>query len=58
LTFGVPSSAFNLDLTPRRIERPEIGRLVIFPSYFWHGTVPFESESPRLTVAFDMVPAT
>lgn len=57
LTFGVPSSAFGLDLTPRRIERPQEGRLVIFPSYFWHGTVPFESESPRLTVAFDMVPA-
>ena len=56
LTFGVPSSVFGLDLSPRRIERPEVGRLVIFPSYFWHGTMPFVSESPRLTIAFDMVP--
>ncbi|HUL47329.1 MAG TPA: putative 2OG-Fe(II) oxygenase [Steroidobacteraceae bacterium] len=30
---------------------------VLFPSYFWHGTVPFASEQPRLTVAFDVVPA-
>jgi len=56
LTFGVPSAQFGLDLSPRRIERPEVGRLVVFPSYFWHGTLPFRSESPRLTVAFDMVP--
>lgn len=56
LVFGAPSSVFGLDLSPRRIERPEVGRLVIFPSYFWHGTLPFNSDSPRLTVAFDMVP--
>ena len=56
LTFGVPSAQFGLDLPPRRIERPEVGRLVVFPSYFWHGTLPFRSKSPRLTVAFDMVP--
>ena len=57
LTFGVPDAAYGLDLAPRRIERPRAGRLVIFPSYFWHGTVPFESQSPRLTMAFDAVPA-
>ncbi|MEM9532994.1 MAG: tetratricopeptide repeat protein [Pseudomonadota bacterium] len=32
---------------------PRPGRLVLFPSYFWHGTEPFADESPRLTVAFD-----
>lgn len=57
LTFGVPDAAFGLDLEPRRIEIPRAGRLVLFPSYFWHGTVPFESQSPRLTMAFDAVPA-
>jgi hypothetical protein len=29
---------------------------VLFPSYFWHGTVPFQSDQPRVTVAFDAVP--
>ncbi len=57
LTFGVPDAAFGLDLEPRRVEIPRAGRLVLFPSYFWHGTVPFESQSPRLTMAFDAVPA-
>jgi tetratricopeptide (TPR) repeat protein len=56
LTFGVPDAAFGLDLEPRRVEIPRAGRLVLFPSYFWHGTVPFESQSSRLTMAFDAVP--
>lgn len=56
LAFGVPDAALGLDLPPRRIERPRTGRLVIFPSYFWHGTLPFESAQPRLTVAFDALP--
>ena len=33
-----------------------MGKLVLFPSYFWHGTVPFTSENTRLTIAFDVVP--
>ncbi len=56
LLFGVPDAALGLDLPPRRIETPQPGKLVLFPSYFWHGTAPFESASPRLTVAFDAVP--
>lgn len=56
LAFGVPDEALGLVLPPRRIERPQVGRLVIFPSYLWHGTLPFESAEPRLTVAFDAVP--
>jgi tetratricopeptide (TPR) repeat protein len=56
LAFGVPDAALGLELGPRRVERPQVGRLVIFPSYLWHGTLPFESERPRLTVAFDALP--
>jgi hypothetical protein len=36
--------------------RPEVGMLVLFPSYFWHGTVPISGNQTRLTVAFDAVP--
>lgn len=36
--------------------RPEIGRLVLFPSYFWHGTLPFPEGQHRLTIAFDVQP--
>ena len=35
--------------------KPKAGRLVLFPSYMWHGTVPIESDQPRMTIAFDVV---
>lgn len=35
---------------------PAVGKLALFPSYMWHGTIPFESAQNRLTVAFDVVP--
>ena len=41
---------------PVRIVQPSVGKLVLFPSYFWHGTVPFQSDAMRLTVAFDAIP--
>ena len=56
LTFGVPDAALGLDLAPRRVVTPAAGRLAIFPSYVWHGTVPFSSTVPRLTAAFDALP--
>lgn len=56
LQFGQPPAELGLDLAPRRTLRPEPGHLALFPSYFWHGTVPFEDAQPRMTVAFDMVP--
>jgi len=37
--------------------RPQEGLLVLFPSYVWHGTVPFTSDDHRMTAAFDAVPA-
>lgn len=37
-----------------RTVRPQEGRLVLFPSYMWHGTIPFAS-GERLTAPFDVV---
>jgi tetratricopeptide (TPR) repeat protein len=56
LTFGEPSIATTPALGAEYSVRPRVGMLVLFPSYFWHGTVPFLSDQPRLTVAFDAVP--
>ena len=56
LTFGEPSIATTPALKAEYSVRPAVGMLVLFPSYFWHGTVPFASDQPRLTVAFDAVP--
>lgn len=41
---------------PLRLVQPKPGRLVLFPSYWWHGTRPFHSTEPRTTIAFDVVP--
>ncbi|HEY1891230.1 MAG TPA: tetratricopeptide repeat protein [Steroidobacteraceae bacterium] len=57
LSFGRPGILTTPALEPEYSVRPTPGMLVLFPSYFWHGTVPFESPQSRLTVAFDAVPA-
>ncbi len=56
IQFGQPPVDLHLGLPPRRVICPEPGKLALFPSYLWHGTVPFDDEQPRLTVAFDMTP--
>lgn len=38
---------------PIRTIRPEEGRLLFFPSYFFHRTIPFASSEDRVTIAFD-----
>ncbi|PBN43737.1 tetratricopeptide repeat protein [Sphingobium sp. D43FB] len=58
ILFGVPDDALNLTaLPPRRVIQPQAGRLVLFPSYLWHGTAPFSGSQSRLTIAFDALPA-
>lgn len=54
-TLGSPDERLGLDLEPWRKIEPKEGRLVLFPSWMWHGTVPFR-EGERLTVAFDVAP--
>lgn len=45
-------------LAPERFIEPRPGRLVLFPSYMWHGTNPIFGPSPRMCIAFDMRPKT
>ena len=56
IKFGEPGTPTAPALGPEHFVKPEPGRLVLFPSYMWHGTVPFGGETPRLSVAFDLVP--
>ena len=35
---------------------PREGTLLLFPSYFYHRTIPFEAEGNRVSVAFDVLP--
>jgi tetratricopeptide (TPR) repeat protein len=56
LKFGEPGMAVP-GCEPEQFVEPKAGLLVLFPSYFWHGTVPFEDGGRRLTAAFDVLPA-
>jgi len=49
--FDVPGA------TPGKLVQPSPGTLVLFPSYMWHGTTPIHGDEPRMTIAFDVVPA-
>lgn len=55
LALGLPPAELGLDLAAERYLEPRPGRLAIFPSTTWHGTVPFAGEE-RLTIAFDIAP--
>lgn len=57
IEFGRPLRDLTGSLEPAvRVLRPEEGGLVLFPSYFYHQTIPFESPEQRICIAFDAVP--
>jgi tetratricopeptide (TPR) repeat protein len=55
LTLGEPDDKLGLPLEPWRKIEPKTAHLALFPSWMWHGTVPF-ADGERLTVAFDVRP--
>ncbi|MDP3736928.1 MAG: putative 2OG-Fe(II) oxygenase [Hyphomonadaceae bacterium] len=57
LQFGEPGVKTPQKLAAEHFVKPEPGLLALFPSYMWHGTVPFTGDQKRLTFAFDLVPA-
>ncbi|MGA0607861.1 putative 2OG-Fe(II) oxygenase [Phenylobacterium sp. VNQ135] len=56
IKFGEPGVRTQPKLGAEHFVQPRPGRLVLFPSYMWHGTVPYTSEAERMTVAFDAMP--
>jgi len=56
IKFGEPGFDVGLRNPIRRMVQPVPGRLVLFPSYMWHGTVPFQDDARRTTIAFDVIP--
>ncbi len=56
LKFGEPGMRIP-GCEPEHFVKPAEGMLVLFPSYLWHGTVAFAAGAPRLTAAFDVLPA-
>jgi uncharacterized protein (TIGR02466 family) len=56
IRFGKPPFVIDPPMPAAHFVKPKPGRLVLFPSYMWHGTVPFTTDESRMTIAFDAVP--
>lgn len=55
---GRPPDDYRCKAVPEvRVVQPREGRMILFPSYFYHRTIPFESAEPRISLAFDAMPA-
>ena len=59
IKFGEPPAPLNAALGqgPELEVQPKPGRLVLFPSYLWHGTYPIVGEATRMTLPIDILPA-
>jgi hypothetical protein len=57
IEFGQPPEHFHCSHEPEvKMFQPEQGLMLLFPSYFYHRTLPFESEDTRISVSFDVLP--
>ena len=57
IEFGRPPEHFHCTVEPKvRAIQPEPGLMLLFPSYFYHRTVPFESADLRISISFDVLP--
>jgi len=58
IEFGKPPEDYGAVRAPEvKIFKPEEGLMFLFPSYFYHRTIPFESNEQRVSIAFDLIPA-
>jgi hypothetical protein len=58
IEFGRPHR--NLPEAPAEdihLIRPEVGLLILFPSYLYHRSLPFEGAGERISISFDLAPA-
>jgi tetratricopeptide (TPR) repeat protein len=57
LEFGKPDGLFPSRIVPPTLQiQPVEGTMVVFPSYFYHRTIPLEEPGTRISIAFDVVP--
>jgi tetratricopeptide (TPR) repeat protein len=57
IKFGEPGVVTEPKLPWEHAVKPQVGTIVLFPSYMWHGTIPFGGDQRRMTCALDIVPA-
>lgn len=57
IEFGRPHRTLPCSKGPlTKVVEPTPGKLILFPSYFFHMTYPLEREADRVSIAFDLLP--
>lgn len=57
LRFGEPTPELNAQAQPWLHDyQPRYGTVILFPAYFYHGTVPFRGAARRVCISFDVRP--
>ena len=41
---------------PKKIHKPNVGDIILFPSSLHHRTIPFTTNIDRIIVSFDLIP--
>lgn len=56
IEFGLPPDELVGEASPEvELFRPEEGLMFLFPSYFYHRTIPFPGDERRICIAFDVL---
>ena len=56
IQFGEPNTMYASERNAtQRIVAPEVGAVVLFPSYYWHGVRKFDRNGVRHSVSYDLI---
>ena len=56
IEFGRPPERYRVDAPTAQSIRPQEGQMLLFPSYMYHRTIPFDDTGTRISIAFDIMP--
>lgn len=55
IEFGRPPESYEVGYEPDvELIQPAEGMMIVFPSYLYHRTIPYESDETRISIAFDV----
>ena len=58
IEFGRPPDDIHAQHAPEtKLFKPEEGKMLLFPSHFYHRTLPLSGDQARISVAFDVMPS-
>lgn len=56
LEFGLNGTLYNDINSPKVVYQPKLGDIILFPSSLHHKTIPFSTDTDRISIAFDLMP--